>query len=824
MAAEAESSEFVLEAGRAGPLRRSRTGCLTCRKRKKKCPEEYEGDVCTRCKIGGWKCVQPDPAHKTVRRRPKKAGAATASVEPIHESTEVSGKDSSTPSEFCLSNSSGPATSSAPQSNPTQSSISISYSPSSFPPASTLTSNSNPAFQLPTIPHPLVGGGTPDFHSSLLDLPPDALDALSAAMLSHPIVPSLDLMADHEGIQSAGPSGLTSFVSGSVEASGSRNSLATASGAVGDGFGASGNPFNFESPLNATGMEWISGSEMEWLNSFAMGADFVLPFAGADDGQGVAGAQSRMDGVQQVLPAGEEESVSRPLDHPTVGSSDATSSLTSGSPYDSQSNSSAITAGLSRIQTNVAAAPFSASTPRPGMATRNMETATSSSKSTTSSRKKSIRNALSSEISFAELLAAPSKKQTDELLLKFYREHLVPAWSITYPVGIREQQVAKCLQITSRYEVTRQTCRVAAAAYISLFQNHDSGSGWPPQENPATLPPELLSLRVDPIKMVEETLASFAAPTDALVTLEAQLWALSDLHIALGALNLPSRSFEIVSMAEKLLIFAFGPTPTISLSHLHAYSSFAIHAFAMIDFARSLAQRRPTFLKFTYDPTDDGEDDATEAPSGSHENWFGLPANLAVLLVETANLCAQAQEHASVAEVPSLLVMDGDALLQRLDKWRPEFSVYDEGQPRHPVSMAAEMTVQQETWRLTGQVLVHRVVLRRTPQHRDLAALVDKIMGTLKAISVLSQGRRNFESKLIDWWMALYTTPTFIVGSLVTGEDRRFCKRFIEAAGREPALLNMVRLLEETWAVSDSRGVCVDWFEISQKRGNLLFF
>ncbi|GAA6035870.1 hypothetical protein JCM8097_005747 [Rhodosporidiobolus ruineniae] len=55
-----------------GKKRRSRTGCLTCRSRHKRCPEDRSadyGDSCSRCFKGGWECQWPLPPSERVLKR-----------------------------------------------------------------------------------------------------------------------------------------------------------------------------------------------------------------------------------------------------------------------------------------------------------------------------------------------------------------------------------------------------------------------------------------------------------------------------------------------------------------------------------------------------------------------------------------------------------------------------------------------------------------------------------------------------------------------------------------------------------------------------------
>ncbi|KAM0750581.1 hypothetical protein T439DRAFT_347952 [Meredithblackwellia eburnea MCA 4105] len=827
---------------------------------------EYDADgVCFRCKAGGWKCVAGEPKSNIIKQRIKKSTSERRASNP--NGSDLIDSSSSPPGGVPSASASSSSSLSlapvpiVPSSTTANRQVPIAWN-KDVPPFSTSVSSLQPVTRHPTPqsspyhvgPLSSSGGGAglgaydqqgyfaEEPHSirpGQIQVNQESLEPVSTAeMITRTAVAHLQY---NGGLTDSMPPTPPRMRNGALNNTHSTSlplepillPPQTVSEFAYDAHNPdgswSGMVYDVDTPLLATGMEWISGSEMDWFNSFAASSEVIpvveaFPSSSPTLRVGSVSVQERRThfGPQVAPPPAEDNR------RPSV--------VSAAVPVDFRSLS--LTQGIALLAVDDGAIG--------GHRNGSSSSASSSSSSLgalSTSRDQGVILPLHHEGPFAEAtrpetlvsrMEKQMKEQTDHLLVKFYREHLVPAWSGTYPTGIRELQEEKCYTITAKFDITRQAAKVAAAAYINLLQkglSHPPHHGYP---LPQTLPPELRNLRLDPIRMLEEALASFGAK-DPDMTLEAQLWALSDLHISLGAMGIPSLSNQIVEMAIKLLTFAFGPSPTISLSHLKLYSNYAIHAFAMIDWARSMAQRRRTFLRFSYGdggPNGVGVPEGREGVemgglNGDHENWFGLPGSLAILVVEAANLSARAQEQydSPHPQSSSQLHLESSELLQRLESWRPDISVYDQGALRHPLSMAAEMTVQQETWRQTGQLLIHRVVFRRSPSHTHLSTLIDKIIGSLKAILVLNQGRRAFESKLIDWWLALYTAPAFLVGTLVEGSDeRRFCKRFIRCAGEEPPLDNMIRLMEETWDQSDREGRCVDWFDVAQQRGNDIVF
>lgn len=91
---------------------------------------------------------------------------------------------------------------------------------------------------------------------------------------------------------------------------------------------------------------------------------------------------------------------------------------------------------------------------------------------------------------------------------------------------------------------------------------------------------------------------------------------------------------------------------------------------------------------------------------------------------------------------------------------------------------------------------------------------VHLVINLLKSLQYVSAPRVERESNVIDFWSLNYTTPAFLIGTLlVDRDDRAFCKRFLERLGGEKNLEDMIVALETTWAATDRSGQVADWFE-----------
>ncbi|GAA5901867.1 hypothetical protein JCM6882_008695 [Rhodosporidiobolus microsporus] len=697
--------DIVLEPQDGKVLKRSRTGCYTCRKRKKKCDESYEETGCARCREGGWKCIRPDPDAPAGNRPQKRRSPAQT---PIPSGAPYA---LPTPVSSALSPS---YTSALPRPPPPPSSSTFFWQSAFLPTVNSSTAIHHPSFTPVTgVPNQLASSST-SFHTATspslapTSLPPIFPPALPAVYPPPPqdfLVPPVPYSDLNDALDAL---------------------LAQLNEPTPPKPGGETTPWTPQQPHNAL------------FSPSAFGNQPTPP--------------SRSD---MELDAGTD-----------------------------------IAVGLG--------------------------------------------NALG-------LASGPAESEKCQLLLRFGQEYLVAAWSITYPGSAREAQVRKYLDHVARYPLARQASRSAAAAYLKLCQAGWAESALGGGGIGANLPKEFQLLEVDPPAMLNSTLIMFRE-TYKDIPLEAQLWILSDMHasrsafsplssrltgslpqIAFGTLDAPTRSYEIATAFETALKRHWGASPTLNLAQMNEYSSFGLHAFAMIALVRSIAQRRPTYLTLQYEVPPAGEGTGTE---GAYENWFGLPSSLAVLLSQTANLCAAAYAERASPTVPPDYEAQALLLIAKVEKWKPRFSVYDQEGERHPMSMASELTAQQESWRFTTLLLLHTLVLRRSPTQKSVAPLLRTLLSHLRAILVLSRSREREEPHLIDWWAAIYTTPAFLVGALVSGEEERaFVRRFLSGMGREPTLVSMIKVLEATWEASDEQGICVDWFEVAREKGwEFVFF
>jgi hypothetical protein len=196
-----------------------------------------------------------------------------------------------------------------------------------------------------------------------------------------------------------------------------------------------------------------------------------------------------------------------------------------------------------------------------------------------------------------------------------------------------------------------------------------------------------------------------------------------------------------------------------------------------------------------------------------------------VILARVFNLIAKVQKNPS-AGTTNQMSISINAVRNTLASYVPGFTVFDKGKPRHPTTMAAELAVEQEIWRSLGLILVDRDLLKKSTYDATMRDNIALTLSLLRSLPTLSAMRKLKDGLVMDWWSSFYTTPAFIVGSLVTDlADRNFIRRFLREQGPEKALEDMLVILECTWGETDRTGVMADWHSEMTRLGlSVIFF
>lgn len=198
---------------------------------------------------------------------------------------------------------------------------------------------------------------------------------------------------------------------------------------------------------------------------------------------------------------------------------------------------------------------------------------------------------------------------------------------------------------------------------------------------------------------------------------------------------------------------------------------------------------------------------------------------MAVLLARVFNLVARVHKNPSIRGSYRTTISI-NAVRSSIASYLPAFTLFDKGKPRHPTTWAAELSVEQEIWRSLGLILIDRHLLNVSPFDQNMRANINLMLSLLRSLPTLSTVRKASAGLMLDWWSSFYTTPAFIVGSLVTDMvDRNFIRKFLKQQGPEKALEDMLIILECTWSETDKTGVVGDWYTEMTRLGlSIIFF
>lgn len=198
---------------------------------------------------------------------------------------------------------------------------------------------------------------------------------------------------------------------------------------------------------------------------------------------------------------------------------------------------------------------------------------------------------------------------------------------------------------------------------------------------------------------------------------------------------------------------------------------------------------------------------------------------MAILLARVFNLVARAHKNPSLRGAYRTTITV-NSVRAALTSYLPAFTLFDKGKPRHPATWAAELSVEQEIWRSLGLILLDRHLLNKAPFDSTMRSNISLVLSLLRSLPTLSTPRKTTEGIVLDWWSSFYTTPAFVVGSLVTDTtDRNFIRKFLKERGPEKALEDMLVILECTWSETDKTGIVGDWYTEMTRLGlSIIFF
>jgi hypothetical protein len=166
--------------------------------------------------------------------------------------------------------------------------------------------------------------------------------------------------------------------------------------------------------------------------------------------------------------------------------------------------------------------------------------------------------------------------------------------------------------------------------------------------------------------------------------------------------------------------------------------------------------------------------------------------------------------------MPDSLVQTCLELEDQLLKYQPRIAQSTQAAGVEPFEVsAAERAVELDIWKTLGLILLDRLVFARSTFDPKLRERLEDMQAMLQAVVLLCHARERQSHNFIDFWSSYYSSPAFFAASLaVEDADRRFYRRFFREIGPEKALLDLLVILEKTWAASDDAGHVCDWYDM----------
>jgi hypothetical protein len=178
------------------------------------------------------------------------------------------------------------------------------------------------------------------------------------------------------------------------------------------------------------------------------------------------------------------------------------------------------------------------------------------------------------------------------------------------------------------------------------------------------------------------------------------------------------------------------------------------------------------------------------------KQYFGLPSNLLNLVIDAANLVAQADQLSALIRLPPSIMQHADDTMRSLYDWRPDVTVYQEDQVRLDLTLGPEIACEQEFWRVVTILQLKKHVYRLPITEETTVELITDAVDLLTALLPLAVTRRAASNSVVDMWTAFncqvsrleqsyahsdHSKPAFLLGTfLADAGDRNLVRRFIE--------------------------------------------
>ncbi|OCF42363.1 hypothetical protein I317_03869 [Kwoniella heveanensis CBS 569] len=292
------------------------------------------------------------------------------------------------------------------------------------------------------------------------------------------------------------------------------------------------------------------------------------------------------------------------------------------------------------------------------------------------------------------------------------------------------------------------------------------------------------------------------------------LWGVIDLQLVEFIRGGAAPSYNMLALGDRLVRSAMGEHhPPITLSSLRTSDTLSLRFYALSDISRCIVQRgRRTIFNFW---SDVGLDDSSAAsPEGDDDEpwatYLGLPDAIVILLAEIVNLCAEIQTTSTTSKS---IKDQADELENALKSWSSQS--FSTTQSLDPTALVSR-TIAGELWRLTALVLLYQSVHRVGSLHPVLRQAQKQILSLLDSVTKLPSG---------DLW-GFIALPAFLAACLsIEDHDRKRSMQHVMRPGPERVWLDNMTLVEKVWEEVDETGRLPDWHDKMIREGlSIAFF
>jgi hypothetical protein len=190
----------------------------------------------------------------------------------------------------------------------------------------------------------------------------------------------------------------------------------------------------------------------------------------------------------------------------------------------------------------------------------------------------------------SSLLFSPSSRsETENLLINFFTDYVLPSWASIYPPNIARRMIERSSEISEMHSLNLISRQAAAACYIAAYRERGGKGKYHYNAfHQNALSGKLAHIPVDPQGFFYKALTELeAAQYDQSMTVEGCLWSAGDLHIAAMAYFDSKVVLRVKACADRIISATFGQNPLIDLATLQGVPTMCLRWYSSVAFSHT---------------------------------------------------------------------------------------------------------------------------------------------------------------------------------------------------------------------------------------------